>query len=175
MDSNIKTYKVQTEAGQMEVEIAKMLCQNEGSKERFPYAVTIMIKQGRDTTYTYFTGCGLYVTDTRLEAKWQLFQIKSDTVTAAQFNDTLPYVDLHANGNSIAGYAGCNTFNGRIFSERSLLRFTDLHLSKRDCPTKPKEDEFIRALQFSTQYAIEGDRLILSNPSGPTLTFKRVN
>ncbi len=173
MDSNIKMYRVQTESGQMDVEIAKMLCQNEGSKERFPYAVTIMIKQGKDTTFTYFTGCGQYVTDSRLEAKWTLLQIKSETVTATQFNDTLPNLDLHANGNSFAGYCGCNTVNGHLFSERSLLRFTNMVYSKRNCPTKPKEDEFIKNLEFSTQYSIEGDRLTLSNYSGVTLVFKR--
>ncbi|MBK9105234.1 MAG: META domain-containing protein [Saprospiraceae bacterium] len=174
MDSNIKTYKVKTETGQMEVEIAKMLCQNEGSKERFPYAVTIMIRQGSDTTYTYFTGCGQYVTDSRLEARWVLSHIKSEPVTASQFNDTLPNLSLHANGNSFTGYCGCNIVNGHLFSERTLLRFTNMVYTKRLCPTKAKEDEFIKGLEFSTNYAVDGDQLTLSNYYGVTLVFKRV-
>jgi heat shock protein HslJ len=173
MDSNIKMYRLQTESAQLEIELAQMLCQNENSRERFPYAVTIALRQGKDTTSTYFTGCGLYVTDTGLSARWVLEQLKTDTVTASQFNDTLPYLELHAKGNSFSGYGGCNTINGRIFSERSLLRFTDMVLSKRSCATKPKEDEFIKALQFSTQYTIDGDRLILSNPGGRLLVLKR--
>jgi len=174
MDSNIKMYRVQTESGQMDVEIAKMLCQNEGSKERFPYAVTIMIKQGKDTTFTYFTGCGQYVTDSRLEAHWVLSHIKSEPVTASQFNDTLPNLSLHANGNSFTGYCGCNIVNGHLFSERSLLRFTNMVYTKRTCPTKAKEDEFIKGLEFSTNYAIDGDQLTLSNYYGVTLVFRRI-
>lgn len=36
MDSNIKMYKVKTADAELNVEIAKMLCQNENSHERFP-------------------------------------------------------------------------------------------------------------------------------------------
>lgn len=173
MDSNIKMYKVKTADAELNVEIAKMLCQNENSHERFPYAVTISLRQGADTTFTYFTGCGLYVTDTGLEATWLLEQIKTDTVMATHFNDTLPSLVLHANGNSFSGYGGCNTINGRIFAERNLLRFTDFIVSKRTCAPTNREKDFINGLKFSTQYTIEGDRLLLSNPSGPTLTFKK--
>jgi len=173
MDSNVKVYKVQSDMGEMEVEITKVLCQNENSHERFPYGVTVSLKEGKDTTFTYFTGCGLYITDANLEHTWTLDQIKTDTVNAKQFNDTLPFIELHANGNSLSGYGGCNTIKGRIFSERNLLRFTDLVLSKRTCDPANREKDFISALKFSTQYVIEGDRLILSNPSGQTLVFKK--
>ncbi len=173
MDSNIKMYRLNSGTAEMEVELAQMLCQNENSRERFPYAITIALKESGDTTATYFTGCGLYVTDTDLSARWVLEQLKEDSVSASQFNDTLPYLELHANGNSFSGYGGCNTIIGRIFSERTLLRFTDMVLSKRTCATKPKEDEFIKALQFSTRYAIEGDKLILSNPGGRLLVFRK--
>jgi len=173
VDSNIKMYKIKTPEAELNVEITKMLCQNENSHERFPYAVTVALKQGKDTTFTYFTGCGLYVTDTSLEAKWVLDVLKTDTVTAADFNDTLPFVSLRANGNSFSGYGGCNTIQGRIFSERNLLRFTDFVVTKRTCAATNREKDFINNLKFSTQYLIEGDRLILSNPGGPTLTFKK--
>jgi len=175
MDSNIKMYRLNSGSAEMEVELAQMLCQNENSRERFSYAITISLKESGDTTATYFTGCGLYVTDTGLSARWILEQLKEDSVSASQFNDTLPYLQLHANGNSFSGYGGCNTINGRLFSERTLLRFTDMVLSKRTCATKAKEDEFIKALQFSTQYTIEGDRLILSNPGGRLLVFLRAD
>jgi heat shock protein HslJ len=173
MDSNIKMYKVKIAGAELNVEIAKLLCQNENSHERFPYAVTISLRQGTDTTFTYFTGCGLYITDTRLEAKWLLEQIKTETVTDFHFDDTLPYLILHANGNSFSGFGGCNTINGRIFSEHNLLRFTDFVLSKRECAPTNREKDFINALKFSTQFVVEGDHLILSNPGGPTLSFKK--
>lgn len=171
MDSNIKIYKLQTDAGQMEIEIAQMLCQNENSRERFPYAVTVSLKQGRDTTFTYFTGCGLFVTDERLEAKWILQELKGDALKALQLNDTVPFLELHARGNSFSGYGGCNELHGRIFSERNLLRFTDIVPTKRSCPAISMETEFIKALQFSTYFEIADDKLILSNPGGVLMTL----
>ena len=173
MDSNIKMYKVKTAGAELNIELTKMLCQNENSHERFPYAITISLRQGTDTTFTYFTGCGLYVTDTSLEAKWTLEQLKTEAVTAVDFNDTLPFLELHSNGNAFSGYGGCNKINGRIFSERNLLRFTDFVVSKNTCAPTNREKDFINGLKFSTQYTIEGDHLMLSNPSGPTLSFKK--
>ena len=54
-DANIRKYTVHTETGTMEVELAQMLCMNEGSKERFPYSVTVRLKTGVDTDFTSFT------------------------------------------------------------------------------------------------------------------------
>lgn len=172
MDSNVKKYTLKTEEGTMEIELYKMLCMNEKTGERFSYSVKVSIQHPGDSVATSFNGCGAYVTDSGLEAKWVLYSIASDTVTADQFNDTLPYLYVYARGNSFEGNSGCNTIRGRIFSERSLLRFTDLNLTKRKCGNIAKEEEFTQALQFSTNYALEDDKLILSNHTGVTLVFK---
>lgn len=171
MDSNVKLYRLQTEAGKMEVELTSMSCQNNNSRERFPYTVNISLQQGTDTTYSYFNGCGKYITDPGIEGMWILQSIGSDKVHAGQFNDTLPYVVLHARGTSFEGYDGCNTIKGRIFSERSLLRFTNLILTKRVCATMAKEAAFVKALEFSTEHLIKDNKLVLSNPGGVTMVF----
>lgn len=172
MDTGIKKYKLTTEEGTMEIELYKMLCMNDKTGERFPYSVKVTIQHTMDSVATSFNGCGAYVTDPGLEAKWVLSMIAADTVTASQFNDTLPYLYVYARGNSFEGNSGCNTIRGRIFSERSLLRFTDLNLTKRKCANIAKEEEFTKALQFSTQYTLEADKLILSNHAGVTLVFR---
>ncbi|HSF88526.1 MAG TPA: META domain-containing protein [Saprospiraceae bacterium] len=172
MDSNVKKYTLQTEEGTMEIELYKMLCMNEKTGEQFPYSVKVSIQHTTDSVATSFNGCGKYVTDPGLEATWVLYAIGADTVTASQFNDTLPHLDLYARGNSFEGNSGCNTIRGRIFSERSLLRFTDLILTKRKCANIAREEQFTQALQFSTQYLLEDEKLILSNHAGVTLVFK---
>lgn len=172
MDSNVKKYMLKTEEGTMDIELYKMLCMNEKTGERFSYSVKVSIQHPGDSVATSFNGCGTYVTDPGLEAKWVLYAIGADTVTASQFNDTLPYLYVYARGNSFEGNSGCNTIRGRIFSERSLLRFTDLYLTKRKCGNIAKEEEFTKMLQFSTQYLLEDDKLILSNHAGVTLVFK---
>jgi len=173
MDSNIKKYTLKTEEGAMEIELYKMLCTNEKTGERYSYAVKVTIQHTADTAATSFNGCGAYVTDPGLEAKWVLSAIGADAVTAGQFNDTLPYLLVYARGNSFEGHSGCNTIRGRIYSERNLLRFTDLNLTKRKCAHLTKEEEFTNVLQFSTQYTLEADQLILSNYAGVTLVFKK--
>jgi heat shock protein HslJ len=171
-ESTIKKYTLKTEAGTMEIELYKMLCINDKTGERFSYSVTVSIQHPADSVSTRFNGCGTYVTYPGIEAKWVLHAIGADTVTASQFNDTLPYLYVYARGNSFEGNSGCNIIRGRLFSERSLLRFTDLYLTKRKCANIAKEEEFTKALQFSTQYLLEDDKLILSNHVGVTLVFK---
>jgi heat shock protein HslJ/uncharacterized membrane protein len=173
VETHTKKYSLQSGEAQIIIELDEKLCQNASSRERFTYGVIISIKRNIDSTFTDFFGCGHYITDKDLESIWILNQIKSDTVTASDFNDTLPYLELHASGNSFKGYGGCNTIDGRIFSEWHLLRFTNLVLSKRTCGPTNKEQEFIKALQFSTQFKLEENRLILSNPGGVTLVFTK--
>jgi len=43
------------------------------------------------------------------------------------------------------------------------------------CPNTNKESEFLKALQRTTTYKVENRRLILSNPSGEKLVFKKVD
>ncbi len=174
MDSNIKLYKLRTAAGSMDIELTNMPCQNDLSRERFTYTVNMTYQQGIDTSVTYFNGCGKYITEPDLEHKWVLQEINSDTVTAAQFNDTLPYLLIYSRASSFEGYGGCNTINGRLFSERNMVRFTNLYLSKRKCVTIAKEEEFVKALQFSTQFEIIDHRLVLSNYNGVTMVLTKV-
>ncbi len=173
MDSNVKKYNVQSKDFHMDIELTQMSCQNTKSMERFPYSVKISIKHGKENDPVIFNGCGLYITNLGLQGKWILHQIKDDTITAAQFKDTIPFVEISTKGNSFTGYGGCNNITGRIFSERNLLRFTDLIISEGSCASITGEKEFINALQFSTNFKIEGNKLFLSNPGGKTLTLIR--
>lgn len=173
-DANIRKYTVHTETGTMEVELAQMLCMNEGSKERFPYSVTVRLKTGVDTDFTSFTGCGQYVTDEKLQQNgWVLEKIKDEVIGPANFRDTLPWIEIKANGNSFKGYGGCNTFTGRLYAEHTLLRFTDLVITKETIPHGNREADFISGLRFTTQYRFEEDTLILANPTGTTLVFRK--
>ena len=173
-DANIRKYAVQTEAGTMEIELAQMLCMVEGSKERFPYSVTVSLKNKIDTAFTVFTGCGQYVTDEKLQQNtWELDSIKHVAVGPSDFRDTLPWIEIKANGNSFKGYGGCNTFTGRLYAEHTLLRFTDFVIKKEVCSSANRETDFLNGLRFTTQYRFENEKLILANPSGTTLVFRR--
>ena len=172
-DMNVKKYALQTEAGMMDIQIFQMPCQIADSREGFSYSVEVRIKRGIDSTFTMFTGCGVYVTDARLHGHWTLHQIKDKVVSSAVLPDSLPWLDIKTNVNSFVGFAGCNTISGRLFFEKNLLRFTDVVATKMTCPAASEETSFLNALKFSTQYSIQGDTLALSYPGHQTLVFMR--
>jgi heat shock protein HslJ/uncharacterized membrane protein len=171
-DMNVKKYSVETEAGQMDIQIIQGSCQVADSREGFSYKAEVRIRRGIDSTFTSFEGCGVYVTDPRLNGKWQLYSMKGTEVTSQEYTTRLPELEIKSNGNSFSGFAGCNTISGRIFFERNLLRFTDVVATKMACDAMQYETAFLQALRFSTQYKFEDDRLILSYPDHTTLVFK---
>lgn len=173
-DGDSKTYTTQNEACEMKIDIAHVLCQLPDSRERFPYSVIVSIKTNIDTAFADFTGCGLYVPDYHLEFKWNLVSIRGEVISDTAFNDTIPFLILQASVNSFTGFSGCNTLNGRLFIEKSLLRFTDISAPKIKCPADEWEKKFVSALQFSTQYAFKADTLILSYPGREMLRLKKV-
>lgn len=65
--------------------------------------------------------------------------------------------------------------NGTIFFERGLLRFTNIITTRMACPRNNKESEFLKALQNTITYKVENMKLMLSNPSGEKLVFKKVD
>ena len=65
---------------------------------------------------------------------------------------------------------------GGIFYEEDLLRFTQVASTRMACPSMDKENEFLSALQASTSYKLENNRLYLSNSSEENLlVFKKMD
>lgn len=172
-NGQVRHYVFSAEPYAMDVRIYEMLCENEGSRERFPYAVDVQIKPGNGTC-TKFSGCGLYVTDGNLRGRWEIIKVKNDSVRQMGIADKTPFLQIDPSGNSFQGYTGCNDISGRIFAARNLFRFTDFVKGKTICDPNLLEASIVRALQFTTQYELNGDLLILSNPTSQTLTLKKI-
>jgi heat shock protein HslJ len=173
MDANVKMYRVATETGTMNIQIMQQECVNTMSGEKFSYSVRIEII--KNSTSTNFSGCGNYVTDSRLHDIWVLEKLNGETVTLADFTKKIPNFEINSSTNKFLGYAGCNRMNGMLFFERGLLRFTNISTNKMACDGNNKEGEFLKALQSTTSYKVENRRLLLSNPSGEKLVFKKVD
>jgi len=169
----IKKYQSKSESAQIEIEIINTACQISESHEGFSYTVKVAIKRNIDSTFIVFNGCGTYITDPRLQERWILEQLKEKPVTLSDFMGQMPSLAIKANGNSFSGFAGCDTISGRIFSERSMLRFTDVVSEKITCDASAMEAAFMQALSFSTQFVVEDKKLTLSNPGGTTLIFRK--
>ena len=167
----IKQYVLSTARESVTIEIAQMLCEHTGTGERFLFSVHVVIKRNSDASVFTFQGCGLYVPDAGLQHAWQLLSIRGNPVTKENFNDTIPHIIVDPGGSSVRGYAGCNTFNGRVYYEKDLLRFTDIVLTKIKCDPANQEKLFMESLQFTTQFQFSADTMILSYPGREMLRF----
>ena len=174
-DANVKMYKAETEAGTMNVQIQQGECTNAMSGAVSGYNVTVELKQGTDQDFTVFEGCGQYVADYRLHDIWVLEELDGAKVTAAQFQQELPSMEINAQEASFVGFAGCNRMRGKLFSEREVLRFTGIITTRMMCAPENQEAEFLKALQSATTFNIENNRLYLSNPDGLRLVFKKID
>jgi heat shock protein HslJ len=96
-------------------------------------------------------------------------------VSSADFSKELPRVEIYANTNTFLGFAGCNQMNGAILFEKGLLRFSNIATTRMLCEPQNKENEFLKALQSTTTYKLENNRLWLSNPSGMQLVLRKVD
>ena len=83
-------------------------------------------------------------------------------------------MEIYASTN-ILGFAGCNQMNGSLFFEKGLLRFSNIATTRMMCEPHNKENEFLKALQSTTTYKLENNRLWLSNPSGLQLVLRKVD
>ncbi|REE27516.1 heat shock protein HslJ [Winogradskyella pacifica] len=174
-DSNVKRYNIETESTEMTIQISQTDCVNDMSGKVSSYSVTIDYNKKAEAESQKLKGCGYYVTDYRLQDIWILETLKGKIITKADFKQEFPTIDIKTSENTFSGFAGCNKMNGKLFFEKGLLRFTNIVTTEMLCEPNNKESEFLKALQSSTTYAIENNRLTLSNPSGITIVFKKTD
>ncbi|MBW4361832.1 META domain-containing protein [Flavobacterium taihuense] len=173
MDANVKMYRATSASGLMIIQIMQQECINTMSGEKFSYSVRIEIV--KDNISTFLSGCGNYITDSRLHDIWVLEKINGQKMSLTDFTKELPNLEINSSTNQFMGFAGCNRMNGSVFFERGLLRFSNIITTRMTCGPNNKENEFLKSLQNITKYKVENMRLTLTNPSGEELVFKKVD
>jgi len=175
MDANVKLYKVSNETSTASITIQQLECQNSMSGAISPYKVAIEIKNNTELEAQKLGGCGKYNTDYRLHDIWVLEELNGFKVFITDFQREFPRIEINSSENRFMGYGGCNSISGSIFYEKDLLRFSKVISTLMACAPGNKESEFTKALQNTTSYAIENNRLTLSNPTKKLLVFKKVD
>ena len=175
MDANVKRYS--TSAGEFALQVAILQedCTNAMSGEVSPYQVSLEWIKGNGEDQVDMEGCGQYLTDYRLNDIWVLEKMKGKEVNEADFPNGLPTLEIDSRENRFSGSGGCNRIGGTIFFEKDLLRFTQIRSTKMACPAMEQETQVLQALEAVTSYEIVDNRLILGNPSGELLVFKKVD
>lgn len=172
IDANVKMYNLQTKGVTIQITIIQKACIN--NDKQSPYSVSIRLKKDRDKDFNEVSGCGHYITDYRLYDIWALQEINGKLVTIKDFEKEIPYIEINTNTNTFMGYAGCNNLSGKLFSEKNILRFTDIAMTLKLC-NGSKEDLFIEQLQRVTSYQLNNGKLLLKNDNKPILIFKKVD
>lgn len=175
MDANVKLYKIETESVNLTIQISQEECINTMSGEALPYTVSVELKNSGETEFQKFEGCGTYIIDSWLHDIWVLEKLQGAKVSLSDFSKELPYLEINTTTNTFSGHAGCNRVSGSLFYEKGLLRFTNPATTKMMCMAENKEDQFLEALQSSSTYKIENNRLHLFNPSVLLLVFKKID
>lgn len=175
-DANVKRYDLATEASLVQIEISQAECTNPMSGEKFPYRVRIAYRRTAEPELKEVEGCGTYVPDYRLHDIWVLEAMRETAVSATDYPEGLPMLEIKAAEQSYAGSTGCNRMRGSFFWEPGILRFGPAAVTRKACPDLgAREQEFLSALAGSTTYSIGENRLRLRNPDGELLVFRKVD
>lgn len=174
-DSNVKRHDVQTTSGRMTIQISQNECTSAMFGKVSPCTVTIDYLEITTKDSMKLEGCGSYIADYRLHDIWVLETLNGKSITKVEFAKEFPTMEITAAEDTFHGFAGCNQMNGRLFFEKGLLRFTNVATTKMMCEPPNKEADFLNALQCSTTYSIENNRLTLSNSSAIITVFKKTD
>ncbi len=172
MDANVKMYHSVPELGELKIHITQQPCSDDMSGKENKYKVTVELKRAIDKDFKTFKGCGNYVTDYRLHDIWVLEEINGQPINVQQYGKDRPRIEINSSQNTFMGFTGSHDINGRIFFEKGLLRFTDFAVPEN---LSDPEKGFMKNLQSTTGYKIENMRLLLFNPSGELLKFRKID
>ncbi|WP_264554135.1 META domain-containing protein [Flavobacterium sp. N2038] len=175
MDANVRMYRVSNETTSATITIQQLDCQDSMSGAISPYSVKVEIRNNSELETKKLNGCGKFIADYRLHDIWVLEELNGYKVFLTDYQKELPRIEINSAENRFMGFAGCNSITGQIFYEKEVLRFTKVVSTLMACAPGNKEAEFLKALQSTTTYTIENNRLTLLNPSGKLLVFKKVD
>lgn len=103
-----------------------------------------------------------------IDTKWQLAEMEGRTVTAAGESYTLT---LGKDG-KVSGKGDCNTLMGSFQTPKSgVIKFNALASTRMMCPDQEAEYKFIKLLEASDGYSIDGKTLMLFTDGELKLAF----
>jgi heat shock protein HslJ/uncharacterized membrane protein len=172
-DNDVKMYQINNKAVEMNIQITKGNCENSTTGVISPYYVTTVLKRKTDSKPNVFSGCGKYILDRRLNDTWVLEQLNGKKMSRSDFQNEMPRLEINTGKNHFTGYAGCNQISGSIFFEKDVFRFSNITSTKMMCKPQNKEPQFLKILQSATIFAIEDNKLLLSNATGNQMVFKK--
>lgn len=174
MDANVISYEAKSDIIDLKFTIQQGECSDRMSDNKYNYTVKASLKRGNEKEIV-LQGCGNYILDYRLHDIWVLEELEGKKVALEDFGKELPNMEINSSEAKFTGFAGCNRMGGKLFSEKDLLRFTDIFTTEMMCPNYDKEKQLVKALQSTTRFEIKNNRLYLFNPDGTKAIFRKVD
>ncbi len=170
------SYSLATEAGSLEIEIIKESCQDGMSGQLFDYKVNVKAKNGVDTDFTNFSGCGTYTFDLKLHDIWILEAIDGKTYADSDFSNGLPRLEIFTEEQRFGGKDGCNILTGNIKTSANTIIFKDVISTRMACRENTKSDLYRETIiDNSFSFQLKNNRLILLDSEGERLRFKKID
>lgn len=161
-------YRAEVESGELIITIIDEECIDQMSGEIFTNRVEVQARNGIDSGYTSFSGCGNYIPDIRLHDIWGLIELEGSSVP----NDDFPkgaILELFPDAEKVIGNDGCNDFNGKFENKGDILTFGQLGSTKKSC-NENKTGLQLPFSEMSYNYTLKKGILTLSK--GPTVVMR---
>ncbi len=106
---------------------------------------------------------------------WQLSTLSGKTVHKGKKEQAM-HIIFAKNEQKVKGFSGCNQFIGEYEKSGFYLKFLPLMSTKKACLDKAADEyRFIRRIELSSIYSINGETLTLFNVNNhPLMTFSAV-
>lgn len=163
-----RIFTIALKSGNVAIKINEKICTVTTIREVFKKEVSVAFN---NTTYT---GCGKFLADNNLNAKWVLDKIGNTSVVANEYN-RLPEININIIEGTVSGNDGCNSIRGKIEVQGKRIKFYQILSTKMGC--NKKNIEKIITTQISGQivsYYFKEGKLHLYLPDDSLMVFKKV-
>jgi len=176
-DHNVKRYRSVTESGEIIVQIIQGECMDNMSGQKFSYQVTVDFKTSKETDYTTFKACGMYVPDYRLHDIWAMEEVKGIKINPSDYRKNAPNLEINVNEKRAFGSDGCNTFRGSVYNEENKLHFGPMASTMMACIANEEITAEINKVLATKNltYTIENNRLSLFDKDQKVMVLKHVD
>ena len=114
--------------------------------------------------------------DHRLHNIWALEEMEGEQVTADDFGNEIPVLEMYTAEGRVVGQDGCNRLSGKIYGNKAHLTFGLLMSTRMACPKMERSNQFVKLInQHKYDYHFEPRQLVLSQNGKAVLKFKNVD
>ena len=175
LDANVTRYAAETDQGSIVAQLIRQRCTDGMSGAESEFTVRVEIHAAANESPSTYEGCGRYLSDTRLNAKWTLESINNNPLNPSEFMKGLPELEFDLAGKKVVGHSGCNSISGAIEVQGNRINFKPMISTKMACPGMEFEHAYLKNFTGNVNYRVEDGKLHLQVSPDSTYTYNSTN